>query len=87
MKKKSYSKQFEREKKGDHGISGGFRERLERDLDDFQGRLMGTIDAYNECLNQYTNFIGKALENGTFFDENKFLDVHKEAKTKSVSQV
>lgn len=72
---------------GNHDVSQGVRKNLAIDLDVIQTELMGIMDKYYKCLEQYDGSMTKSLENGAFYDENKLKDIHKGAKEKSVSQV
>lgn len=72
---------------GDRELSDDFYKRLERDLDNFQSELVGTMDEYNKCFKQYTQSMSTELNNGKFLSENQLSDQHTETRTKSVSQV
>lgn len=79
---------FDSRKMGDDDISRDFRQKLDRDVENFHFALNSTLNFYNESLNLYSDSMQKSLdEHETFFKSTQLMELNEETKKIAVSQV
>lgn len=73
---------------GDDDISRDFRQKLDRDIENFHFALNSTLNFYNESLNLYSDSMQESLdEHETFFQSTQLMEIHQKTMKNSISQV
>lgn len=72
---------------GDEELSNDYRAKLERDFNDTESRLIGTIELYNKILLNYNETMNYLINRNEYLSPSDLQDGHQNAKAETVKQV
>lgn len=71
----------------DDEVSKGSREKLERNLSDFQRLLSVALDSYIHCTQNYSESMLKSLNENEYFSQGDFMTLHRNSKNEIIREV